>query len=268
LFNIAQDLTEIQIEANVDEADIGNVHEGDEVTFSVDAFPDAEFSGQVNQVRLAPNESNNVVTYTVIITAENPDKKLLPGMTAIVEIVTGKSENVLRVPNDAIRFKPAADSPLAEKLKASKGANGAAGGGPHNGPDMAQLTVSLGLDETQARAIDSELKAVYADMRAQFQAQGAGESNVDRTAMREQMRQKVSAIFENHLTPEQFKLYQQVRRQASETRAGQLWIQSAQGEIDPVNVRFGIGDDNFTQVISQDLKAGDKVVTRIRSVKQ
>jgi HlyD family secretion protein len=267
LFNIAQDLTEIQIEANVDEADIGNVHEGDEVTFSVDAFPEAEFSGQVNQVRLAPNESNNVVTYTVIITAENPDRKLLPGMTAIVEIVTGKSENVLRVPNDAIRFKPAAGSPLAEKLKASQGANGAAGG-PHNGPDMAQLKVSLGLDETQAREIDSELKAVYADMRDQFQAQGAGEGNVERSAMREQMRQKVSAIFENHLTPEQFKLYQQVRRQASETRAGQLWIQSAQGEVDPVNVRFGIGDDNFTQVISQDLKAGDKVVTRIRSVKQ
>jgi hypothetical protein len=133
---------------------------------------------------------------------------------------------------------------------------------------MAQLKVSLGLDETQVREVETELKAVFADMRAQFQAQGTGEGNVDRTAMREQMRQKISAIFENHLTPEQFKLYQQVRQQASETRAGQIWIQLAKGEIDPVNVRFGIGDDNFTQVISQDLKAGDKVVTRIRSVKQ
>jgi len=265
LFNIAQDLTEIQIEANVDEADIGNVHEGNEVTFSVDAFPDAEFSGQVNQVRLAPNEANNVVTYTVIITAENPAKKLLPGMTAIVEIVTGKSENVLRAPNDAIRFKPAADSPLAQKLKASQGT---AAGGPHNGPDMVQLKASLGLDETQAGEIESELKAVFADMRAQFQGQGAGEGNVDRSAMREQMRQKITAIFEKHLTAEQFKLYQQERRLAAETRAGQVWVQSEQGEISPVNVRFGISDDNFTQIISRDLKAGDKVVTRIRSVKQ
>jgi HlyD family secretion protein len=265
LFNIAQDLTEIQIEANVDEADIGNVHDGNEVTFSVDAFPDAEFSGQVNQVRLAPNEANNVVTYTVIITAENPDKKLLPGMTAIVEIVTGKSENVLRVPNDAIRFKPTADSPLAEKLKASQGA---AASGPRSGPDMVQLKASLGLDETQAGEIESELKAVFADMRAQFQGQGAGEGNVDRSAMREQMRQKIAAIFEKHLTAEQFKLYQQDRRLAAETRTGQVWVQSEQGEINPVNVRFGISDDNFTQIISRDLKAGDKVVTRIRSVKQ
>ncbi len=120
LFNIAQDLSEIQLEANVDEADIGNVHEGNEVTFSVDAYPDSEFSGKVNQVRLAPNEANNVVTYTVIITAGNPDLKLLPGMTAIVEITTGKSEGVLRVPNEAVRFKPAAGSELAEKLTTSQ----------------------------------------------------------------------------------------------------------------------------------------------------
>jgi HlyD family secretion protein len=186
-------------------------------------------------------------------------------MTAIVEIVTGKSENVLRVPNDAIRFKPTADSPLAEKLKVSQGA---AAGGPRSGPDMVQLKASLGLDETQTGEIESELKAVFADMRAQFQGQGAGEGNVDRSAMREQMRQKIAAIFEKHLTAEQFKLYQQDRRLAAETRAGQVWVQSEQGEINPVNVRFGISDDNFTQIISRDLKAGDKVVTRIRSVKQ
>ena len=267
LFNIAQDLAEIQIEANVDEADIGNVHEDNEVTFSVDAFPDLEFTGQVNQVRLAPNEANNVVTYTVIITAANPDLKLLPGMTAIVEIVTGKSENVLKVPNDAIRFKPAAGTELAEKLKASQ-AGGGASSGSHNGPDMVQLKASLGLDDTQAREIETEVKAVFADMRAQFQAQGAGggEGAVDRSAMREKMRQQVSAIFERHLTAEQFKQYQTIRRQASETRSGQIWVQSADGDIEPVTVRFGISDDNYTQVISPDIKAGDLVVTRVRSV--
>jgi HlyD family secretion protein len=268
LFNIAQDLSEIQIEANVDEADIGNVHEGNEVTFTVDAFPDSEFSGQVNQVRLAPNEANNVVTYTVIITAENPGRKLLPGMTAIVEIVTGKSENVLRVPNDAIRFKPVAGSKLAEKLNTDPAGNNAAPGGPRGGPDFAQLRVSLGLSDTQARDLETEVKAVYADMRTQFQAEGAAEGNTDRSAMREQMRQQVSAIFKKHLTAEQFKQYQQIRRQASETRAGQVWVQSANGDIDPVAVRLGISDDNFTQVIGQDIQSGDRVITRIRNVKK
>ena len=263
LFNIAQDLTEIQIEANVDEADIGNVHEGNDVSFSVDAFPDMEFTGQVNQVRLAPNEANNVVTYTVIITAANPDLKLLPGMTAIVEIVTGKSENVLRVPNDGIRFKPAPDSALAEKMKAMQ-SNGGSGGGPRSGPDMSLYKASLGLNDSQAQAIETEVKALYAGMRAQFQAPGGGEGNVDRNALREQMRQQVSAVFEKHLSPPQFQQYQQIRRQASETRAGLLWVQRADGEIEPVSVRFGIGDDSFTQVIGQDIKDGDLVVTRIR----
>jgi len=267
LFNIAQDLSKIQIEANVDEADIGNVHEGNEVTFSVDAFPDLEFDGQVNQVRLAPNEANNVVTYTVIITADNPDLKLLPGMTAIVEIVTGKSENVLRVPNDAIRFKPAEGSALAEKLKSAQAGGASERGGPRNGPDIAQLKASLGLSDAQAEALDKELKTLFAGMRAQFQSPAGGEGAVDRGALREKMRQQVSAVFEKHLTAEQFKQYQQIRAQAAETRAGQLWVEMANGDIEPVSVRFGISDDNHTQVISRDLKAGDLVVTRIHNVK-
>jgi len=267
LFDIAQDLTDIQIEANVDEADIGNVHDGNEVSFTVDAFPDLEFSGQVNQVRLAPNESNNVVTYTVIITAQNPGRKLLPGMTAIVEIVTGISEGVLRVPNEAIRFKPATGTELAKKLNTGQGDGTAGHGGPRNGPDMAQLKVSLDLNETQAREIETEVKVVFDGMRAQFQA-AAGEGDADRDAIREQMKQQISAIFQKHLTPEQFKQYQQIRRQASETRSGQIWIQSADGEIDPVAIRFGISDDNYTQVISKEIKPGDLVVTRIRNVKK
>jgi HlyD family secretion protein len=232
------------------------------VSFSVDAFPDMEFSGQVNQVRLAPNEANNVVTYTVIITAANPELKLLPGMTAIVEIVTGKSENVLRVPNDAIRFKPATDSALAEKLKAVQADGG--GGGPRGGPDMAVFKTSLGLDDATAREIETEVKALYAGMRAQFQAPGSGEGNIDRDAMREQMRQQVSAVFEKHLTPEQFQQYQQIRRQMAETRSGVLWVQRTSGDIEPVPVRLGIGDDNYTQVSGQGIGAGDLVVTRIR----
>ena len=259
LFRIAQDLTEIQIEANVDEADIGNVNEGNEVSFSVDAFPDLEFTGQVNQVRLAPNEANNVVTYTVIITANNPGRKLLPGMTAIVEIVTGKSEDVLRVSNEAIRFKPAVDSELASKVLNSEG------GGGRGGPNMDQLKVSLGLNDTTTRLIDSELKKVMAGMRSQFQALNHGE---DRSAIREQMSQRISAVFKKHLTAEQFKQYQQIRQQASETRSGQLWVQSEDGDINPVSVKFGISDDNYTRVFGKNVKEGTVVISRIRNVKK
>ncbi len=103
-------------------------------------------------------------------------------------------------------------------------------------------------------------------MRAQFQAGGAPDANVDRNLLREQVRQQVAAIFEKHLTPEQFKQYQQISRQASETRAGQIWLQSKDGEVEPVAVRFGISDDNYTQIIGQGIKAGDQVVTRVRDV--
>ena len=105
-------------------------------------------------------------------------------------------------------------------------------------------------------------------MRARFQAGNGPDGNIDRNALREQVRQQVAAIFEKHLTPEQFKQYQQIRRQTAETRSGQIWVQSADGDIAPVAVRFGISDDNYTQVIGQDIKAGDKVVTRIREIKK
>jgi len=266
LFNIAQDLTEIQIEADVDEADIGNVNEGNDVTFSVDAFPDSEFFGQVKQVRLAPNETNNVVTYTVIITAQNPGRKLLPGMTAIVEIVTGKSENVLRVSNDAIRFKPATGSELAKKSTANEAGSGAQNHGrSRSGPDIERLKTSLNLDDSQSRAIETETKEVFAGMRAQFQAL---EDGADRGVIREQMTQRISAVFKKHLTEEQFKQYEQIRRQASETRSGQIWVQSDDGEINPVAVKFGIGDDNYTQIHGKNVKQGDVVITRIRNVKK
>ena len=257
LFRIAQDLTDIQLEANVDEADIGNVNEGNTVTFTVDAFPDSEFSGQVNQVRLAPNETNNVVTYTVIITAKNPGRKLLPGMTAIVEIVTGKSKNVLRVSNSAIRFRPTQDSELVKKVAAKQG------GGGHSGPNMEQLKATLGLADATTRLIDSELKDVMAGMRSQFQSLGAGE---DRSALREQMSQRITAVFRKHLTAEQFKQYQLSRQQASETRSGQLWVQAEDGEINPVTVKFGINDDKYTQVFGKNVNEGTVVVTRIRNV--
>ncbi|MGB4301534.1 MAG: efflux RND transporter periplasmic adaptor subunit [Acetomicrobium sp.] len=106
LFTIAQDLTKMQIETNVDEADIGEVKEGLSVTFTVDAYPEAVFSGTIKQVRIASSVVENVVTYPVIIDVANPDLMLKPGMTANVTIITDKKEDVLAVPSAALRYRP------------------------------------------------------------------------------------------------------------------------------------------------------------------
>ncbi len=106
LFQIANDLTKMQVECSVDEADIGKVSEGQQVRFTVDAFPDENFRGVVKQVRYSPEIVQNVVTYTTIVEVDNPEMKLRPGMTATVSIVTGQALNALRVPNAALRFTP------------------------------------------------------------------------------------------------------------------------------------------------------------------
>lgn len=106
LFTIAKDLTNMQVVANVDEADIGNVKEGNRVTFTVDAYPDDTFEGTVKQVRLEATTTNNVVTYEVVISAPNADLKLKPGLTANVTIYTQERSGVLAVANKALRFTP------------------------------------------------------------------------------------------------------------------------------------------------------------------
>ncbi len=110
LFSIANDLMRMQVEASVDEADIGEIKEGEKVSFTVDAYPEQQFAGAVSQVRLAPVTVQNVVTYTVVIDVPNPDLKLRPGMTATVSILVDQRDNALRVPTLALRFQPPADA--------------------------------------------------------------------------------------------------------------------------------------------------------------
>ncbi|MFQ5830591.1 MAG: efflux RND transporter periplasmic adaptor subunit [Candidatus Methylomirabilia bacterium] len=108
LFTIAQDLTQMQVDANVDEADIGQIRPGQRTTFVVDAFPGETFKGVVAQIRKAPQIIQNVVTYDVVIAAQNSDLKLLPGMTANVRIVVDHRSSALKIPNVALRFRPPA----------------------------------------------------------------------------------------------------------------------------------------------------------------
>lgn len=120
IFTIANDLTKMQVQANVDEADIGKVQLGQEVKFTVDAYADQPFQGVVSQIRLAPVTVQNVVNYTVIIGVPNPDLKLMPGMTATVTILVTKRENVLKVPTVALRFQPPAEQIEVRKDSSSQ----------------------------------------------------------------------------------------------------------------------------------------------------
>jgi HlyD family secretion protein len=109
IFTIAQDLTQMQVEADIDETDIGTVKEGQRVEFDVDAFADEKFTGTVMQIRLSPVTTSNVVTYTVVINAPNPDQKLLPGMTANLVIYVEETNDVLTIPYKAVKFTPEAE---------------------------------------------------------------------------------------------------------------------------------------------------------------
>ncbi len=115
LFTVAEDLTKMRIETSVSEADIGKVKEGQEVEYTLDGYPDSVFKGVVTQVRLSPTTESNVVTYTVVIEVENEEGKLLPGMTANVSIITGKKENILTVPNVALKFTVAGNKQKYDK---------------------------------------------------------------------------------------------------------------------------------------------------------
>ncbi|HET7186656.1 MAG TPA: efflux RND transporter periplasmic adaptor subunit [Gemmatimonadaceae bacterium] len=121
LFLIAQDLSQMQILASVDESDISSIKEGQPVKFTVQSYAGRTFTGNVQQVRLQSKTTDNVVSYTAVVTLANPDGKLLPGMTATVEFVTGAASNVLTVPNAALRFKPSADELEASGLPANAG---------------------------------------------------------------------------------------------------------------------------------------------------
>lgn len=107
LFQVAQDLTKMQIEVNVSEADIGKIKKDQAVEYTLDGYADSVFHGKVSEVRIAPTTVSNVVTYTVIVDVDNQEQKMIPGMTANVSIITNKSENVICVPTDALKFTPA-----------------------------------------------------------------------------------------------------------------------------------------------------------------
>jgi HlyD family secretion protein len=142
LFTIAEDLTRMQLTCNVDEADIGQVKVAQTVRFTVDTFPERQFAGQVAQIRLSPTVTNNVVTYPVIVSVDNQDLSLLPGMTAEVHVEVARAENAVRVPAAALRFRPEMVGLNGASSRAGAGQAGArpgSGQGGSSGATPAQV---------------------------------------------------------------------------------------------------------------------------------
>ncbi len=269
LFVIAEDLSRMQVEAAVDEADIGRVKKGQSVDFTVDAYPDDTFKGEVSEVRIAGVEVSNVVTYTVVIVAANPDGKLLPGMTANANIILGEVRNVLKLPVAALRYTPASE---AAKSNSGGGPAAQGGGNPLGGspagmfrrfgrPDPTAIVERM----TDGLNVTPEQRKAITDIVEQSMKSGGGGGG-DRTARqkaRAAMRAQVAAL----LTPEQRIKFEAMQGQGGGRggrgggKSGTVWVLDDKGVPQRKFVRTTTGDDEFAAVRGGQLKAGDKVIT-------
>lgn len=268
LFVIAKNLTDMQVETSIDEADVGRVRAAQKASFTVDAFAGRHFEGEVRQVRKAATVVSNVVTYTVVISAENPDLTLLPGMTANVRIITAQKDKALKVPNAALRFRPAGSGdekkPAAAVSPATTSA-GASDSGGKGGSGLARqrerLITELKLDADQQVKVD----AIFSGMGEKFRsARDLPEAEKAKAQQRNrnEIREKVSAI----LTPEQKKRYDEMASESRAMRAGggggsgRIWIVGEDGKAKAVELRLGLTDGSMTEIVSGDIREGQEVI--------
>ena len=270
LFTIAQDLRQMQVEASIDEADIGQIMPGQRAAFTVDSFAGREFEGNVTQVRKAPLEVQNVVTYTVVISAANEDLRLLPGMTANVQIKVSERDSVLKVPDKALRFHlPGAEA-------ASAGASAPSGNGPPGGAAqlrerLERMIAQLELSSAQADQVRGFAAEIGQRLRAMRQSASAGgdgaAANFAETArmLREQMTAKIMAI----LTQEQKTKFQAMiaQRAANPIRRGEVWV-LRDGVPVRIPVAMGLGDGQVTEIVSGQLAEGDQVILDVKGGEQ
>lgn len=247
LFQIANDLSKMEIDAMVSEADVGGVVEGQPVLFTVDAYPNRQFKGSVRQVRFAPTTNQNVVTYTTVIEVSNEDLKLRPGMTANLNIVTSQKENVLKIPNAALRVRPPESVTLkapTNELASAKGTNGAAKSGDASLPAN---FASMSREERQQymQSLSPEQRtALRGRMGGGGRRGGGGEEggrgNGNGGSQLE--------------TPGIRTVYLLVK---SKLPSG-AEVEMAK----PVTIRTGISDSMFTEVV-EGLSEGDEVITSV-----
>ncbi len=249
LFVIAQNLQDMQVDASIDESDVGRIRTGQKATFTVDAFPGQTFEGEVRQVRKAAQNVANVVTYVAVIGFANVGDRLLPGMTANVRVVTESRDSVLKVPNAALRVRiagvePAAADPSQSTPPAASAPTAAAAGAPTEFRN--RVATELALTPTQVAKVD----AIYADVRPRFSAL-RDLSAEERPKARERITADIRARIGDLLTPGQKAKYAALVAQAAgrqSTRA-RIYRMGDDGKPAAYSVRLGITDGTSTELI-------------------
>jgi HlyD family secretion protein len=272
LFVIAEDLRRMQVDVSIDEAEVGRVREGQSATFTVDSFPGRTFRGTVGQVRKAAQVVQNVVTYTAVIATSNPNQELFPGMTANVRIIVDTRENALKVPNAALRFRPAG---AAETRSAGSGGDtagaqvsaetGKGGRGPQGAEAIRErLGKALSLTAEQQSRLDEILR----DTRERIRAIPA-EDQAERRRQVQRLRAESRARIAEILDPQQRSRFEEMAAgRAGEGRAaarGRVWVVDDTGKPQGVDVRLGLADGTSTEVAGGSLQVGTQVIIGTRT---
>jgi HlyD family secretion protein len=250
LFTIAKDLTRMQVDTNVSEADIGRVVKDQDATFTVDAYPDKTFRGKVSEIRNAPTTVQNVVTYDVVIQVDNTDLRLKPGMTANVSVQIEHREGVLKIPNAALRFRPesAKAEEVGEKKKeVSPSEKGRA--------VLERLKKELNLTADQQSKIEMVLQSSKHEFQEIREKSKPEEARVRTQAL---MRQKIWGF----LTEEQRKKWSEMAQSQQKDRGkpARIWVLSQEKKPVPVQILVGITDGTFSEVVTGNLQEGSEVV--------
>jgi HlyD family secretion protein len=261
LFVIARDLRDMQVETSIDEADVGRIKLGQRATFTVDAQPGRSFSGEVKQVRKSAQNVQNVVTYTVLVTASNESALLMPGMTANVRIVTDTRDAVLKVSNAALRFRPPGEPAAAADKRGAANDGGAPAAGGQGSQYRERLVTELKLDTGQVAQLDP----ILADLRTRMAAAREQPDDVRSKAIAA-ARAESRARIEQILTAEQKPRFAELAaefgggRSAAQGR-GRVWLLAADGKPSALDVRTGLSDGTMTEISGSAIKEGLEVLT-------
>ena len=275
LFLIGKDMTKMQVDTNVSEADVGEVHAGQKASFTVQAFPNRTFEASVRQVRKGPITVQNVVTYDVVLDVDNKDLALLPGMTSDTHIITAERKNVLRVPLPATRFVPEG---LARPGRGGIGGEGAGSPGGRAGVDEGQESGSASAGGSSA-SVSGTGAGATSSPGAAASASSQGDNNQQRHRRWDHQRsaQQVAGTGEaasaNGAATTQNAGVQSLRDQGARSNGGppgarrargpramaRIWV-LRDGKLTPVTVRTGLDDGTLIEVWSDELKEGDEVV--------
>jgi HlyD family secretion protein len=258
LFRIAEDLRQMEIAANIDETDVGRVRPGQRATFTVNAYPGRSFEGRVKQVRLGSQTVQNVVIYSTIVSIENPLLELLPGMTANLRIETDRRENVVRIPNAALRWRPPsvtpeapAGAPAPAVTNSGQGSRGAGNGRANLTELVETLTSEVRLTPDQVRQIE----AAVADLRGAFTSgTGTADDAASRRERARNARQNAEDRIAGVLTPEQRTKFDEIRKRLADSgrnaQAGRAFVVGRDGKPQGITVRIGATDGGVTEIFS------------------